>query len=58
VAVGKGIKAQGSGVLPADEGVPDLILRVGVVHAEKLNPGGKPFVEPQVRPPLHGDLVM
>ena len=56
VAVGKGVQAHGTGVLPAQEVGPDLILRVGVVNTQVLNPRGKPFVEPEVGPPLHGHL--
>ena len=58
VAVGKGVEAHGAGVLPTEEVGPYLILRVGVVNTEVFDPGGKTFIEPQMSPPLHGDLVM
>ena len=58
MAVGKGVEAHGTGVLPAEEVGPYLVLRVGVVDTEVLDPGGKTFIEPQMSPPLHGDLVM
>ena len=56
MAVGKSIEAHGTGVLSAQEVGPDFILRVGVVNTQVLNPVGKPFIEPEVGPPLHGHL--
>ena len=41
-------------ILPAEEVGPYLVLRVGVVDTEVLDPGGKTFIEPQISPPLHG----
>ena len=58
MAVGKGVKAHGAGILPAEEVGPYLKLGVGVVDREVFDPGGKPFIEPQMSPPLHSDLVM
>ena len=58
VAVGKRVEAHGAGVLPTEKVGPYLVLRVGVVNREVLDPGGKTFIEPQMSPPLHGDLVM
>ena len=58
MAVGKGVEAHGAGVLSAEKVGPYLKLRVGVVDGEVFDPGGKPFIEPQMSPPLHSDLVM
>ena len=56
MAAGQGVEAHGASVLSAQEGVPYLVVWVGVVYTQVLNPRGKPLVEPEVGPPLHGHL--
>ena len=56
MAAGQGVEAHGAGILSAQEGVPYLVVWVCVVYAQVLNPCGKPLVEPEVGPPLHGYL--
>ena len=57
VAVGQRVHTHGTGVLPAKEVGPDLVLWVGVVNTQVLDPCRKALVQPQVGPPLHGDLL-
>ena len=56
VAVGQRVHTHGTGVLTAEKGRPDLVLWVGVVDAKVLDPRRETLVQPQVGPPLHGDL--
>jgi len=57
MGVREGVQTQCAGVLPAEEVGPNVKLWVGVVYTKILDPGGEAFVEPQVRPPLHGYLA-
>ena len=44
MGVGKGIEAHSTGVLATQEVGPDIILWVGVVNAQVLDPGSKTLV--------------
>ena len=56
MAAGQSIQAHGTGVLSTEEIGPYLVLWVGVVNTQVLNPGGEALVQPEMSPPLHGHL--
>ena len=44
VRIGEGIEAHSTGVLTTQEVSPDIVLWVGVVNAQVLDPGSKTLV--------------
>ena len=51
------VQRQGPAEVRVDELRPHVPFREQMVHRQEFDPGGKPLVEPQMGPPLHGDEV-